>query len=193
MTPRDSLSRALRRLRDLEPTEQLAERLDAALRAAEAEERPAAPKRTRYAARRNLSRNLVLVVPALASMAVALHLVVAEPSFDVGHTAEHALELPVHGAGLLPVELLLDAHDTAFASVRMHVPHGVRITGTGTGEAPVPSCEKLGCVYEFMHPTGDDAPPVQLQVREPGRYRVHVEHASPDRRVQELLVVHAHR
>lgn len=193
MTERDALSRALRRLRHLEPSDELAERLDAALRAAEAQERSEQRPRAPTDVRRSWGRNVVLVVPALASMAVALHLVVAEPTFDVGHTAEHALELPVEGTGSLPVALLLGHHDSAFATVRMHVPHGVRVTTAGNGADPVPSCEKLGCVYEFTHPTGVDAPPVELQVGEPGRYRVHVEHASPDRRVQEVLVVHAHR
>jgi hypothetical protein len=192
MTKRDPLARALSRLRDIEPPVELADRLDLALRQAEARERSEAARRPEGGARRALGRNLLLFVPALASMAVALHLVVAEPAFDVGRTAEHALDLPSHGHGSLSVDLLLDEHDTDYAAVRMHLPRGVSLADAG-GTRKAASCEEFGCIYEFMHSTAADAPPLELRVAGPGRYRVHVEHASKDRRVQEVLVLHARR
>jgi hypothetical protein len=191
MARRDPLSQALRKLRTVEPSEHALLRIDRALRDAERREVDGSQRTPRASGA--VSRNLVLVIPALASMAVALHLVLAEPRFDAAHTAEHALELPMHGEGALDIDLGLGEHAAPFASVRMHVPRGVQIAGADSHLLAPESCQNNGCVYEFLHSTSDDAAPMQMRVREPGRYRVHVEHASETRRIEEVLVVHAHR
>ncbi|MFM2420358.1 MAG: hypothetical protein RL385_5081 [Pseudomonadota bacterium] len=191
MARRDPLSRALRKLRTVEPSEHALVRVDRALR--DAERREHAGARRARPSSSAVTRNLVLVIPALASMAVALHLVVAEPRFDAAHTAEHALELPMDGEGALSLDLGLEAHAAPFASVRMHVPRGVQIAGSDSRLLAPESCQSNGCIYEFMQSTSEYAAPMQMRVREPGRYRVHVEHASDLRRIEEVLVVHAHR
>lgn len=191
--PADDLARALRQLRTIAPSAELMQRLDQSLRSAERTER-AAPSRW-LRVKRAADRHFMLMVPGIASVAVALHVLVAEPNFDAGRTAEHAVELSAAGEGALNVDLWLEAHDADYASVRFHVPLGVTLT-TGDGPAdvlPSPDCHATGCVYEFMHPTHPDARPVQVRVKAPGRYRMHVEHASDGRRVHEVVVVHARR
>lgn len=188
MRPDDDLSRGLRKLRSLRPSAQLPERLEHALAAAERAERSARP--SPRGLRERLHGKLLLTLPAFASVAVAAHLLISEPGFHVSRVAEHNVEIPEGGHAALDLGLWLEHHEADFASVRLHVPHGLRLTDSAEKDRD-PSCHDTACIYEFMHPTSDLAPPVRVEVQRPGRYRMKVEHASQGRRVHEVIVVHA--
>jgi len=188
MSRNDDLSRGLRKLRGLRPAPDFAERLERSLVAVDRAERIAPPKPRRL--RDALHGNLLLTLPALASMAVAAHLLIAEPSFDVSRVAEHTVEIPEGGQAALDLGLWLEHHEADFASVRLHVPHGLTLTDSAAKDSS-PDCHDTACIYEFMHATDDAAPHVRVEVSTPGRYRMKVEHTSEGRRVHEVFVVHA--
>lgn len=188
MKPDNDLSRGLRKLRSLRPSQDFPDRLERSLLAVDRAERSAPPKPKRL--RDALHGNLLLTLPAFASVAVAAHLLIAEPSFDVSRIAEHTVEIPEGGHAALDLGLWLDHHEADFASVRVHVPHGLTLTDSAEKDRD-PDCHDTACIYEFMHPTDELAPPMRVEVRTPGRYRMKVEHASEGRRVHEVFVVHA--
>jgi len=188
MKPDDDLSRGLRKLRALRPLQEFPERLELGLINVDRQERSAPPKPRRL--RDALHGNLLLTLPAFASVAVAAHLLISEPSFDVSRVAEHTVEIPEGGHAALDLGLWLDHHQAEYASVRLHVPHGLTLTNSHEKDRD-PECHDTACIYEFMHPTDEQAPSVRVEVRTPGRYRMKVEHASEGRRVHEVFVVHA--
>jgi hypothetical protein len=185
----DPLSRALRKLRSMRPSPDFAARLSQSL--AEADRVKKQTKASRMGSA--LHRRLVLTLPALASVAVATHLLISEPTLDASHIAEHIIEIPAIGPGALDLGLLLHHHEADFASVRVHVPHGLKLTPSPEAQDEATACHASGCVHEFLHPTDDEAPHVRVEVSEPGRYRMNVEHASEGRRVREVFLVHARR
>jgi hypothetical protein len=188
MRANDPLDRALRKLRSLRPSPEFASRLAESL--AEVDRNKASKARRMGSA---LHRRLVITLPALASVAVAAHLLIAGPSFDASRTAEHTVEIPESGPGALDLGLWLDQHEADFASVRVHVPHGLKLMPSPEAQSEATDCHDTGCVHEFLHPTDDEAPHVRVEVSRPGRYHMTVEHASEGHRVQELFVVHARR
>jgi len=188
MTRDSDLSRGLRKLRALRPSQDFPEKLERSLQAVDRAERIAPPKPRRL--RDVLHGNLLLTLPAFASVAVAAHLLISEPSFDVSRVAEHTVEIPEGGHAEVDLGLWLEHHEADFASVRLHVPHGLTLTDSAAKDRN-PDCHDTACIYEFMHPTDELAPPVRVKVRTPGRYRMKVEHASEGRRVHEVFVVHA--
>ncbi|MFT3921353.1 MAG: hypothetical protein QM778_02340 [Myxococcales bacterium] len=192
MKSNDPLRRALKNVRLVEPTPELEARLLRALVDAERQENAAAQERRRK--RSTKFSHLRLSLPALASMAIAAHLVLLDPTGGEEPFVEHRIELPDEGHAALPLILSLDQHDAEFASVRMDLPHGLKVSPTSqvlhTAE---PSCHSAGCVYEFLHPTTAEAPPLEVHVEKPGMYRVEVEHASDSKRLREIIVVHASR
>lgn len=185
----DALDRALRKLRSMRPSPEFTGRLAQSL--ADAERKSKTSKAHRMGSA--LHRRLVITLPALASVAVVTHLLIAEPPFDASRVAEHTVELPEGGAAALDLGLWLDQHEADFASVRVHVPHGLKLTPSPEAQSQDTDCHDTGCVHEFLHPTDDDAPHVRVEVSRPGRYRMKVEHASEGRRVREVFVVHARR
>jgi hypothetical protein len=190
--PDEKLERAFQKLRALEPSATLEARLEDALLKAERHER--SRLRETHNKRAAWLGHVRLSLPALASMAIASHLLFVEPNLDDAFVAQHHLDLPDEGHAALPLSLALDAHDSPFASIRLDVPHGMRVTPSeraiSTGQ---PNCHRAGCVYEFVHPTGTDLPHLEVRVEKPGRYRVEVEHASERKTMREIIVVHAHR
>jgi hypothetical protein len=185
----DPLSRALRRLRSLRPSPGFAERLERSLAEADRTQQNARGHRWGNA----LHRRLVLTLPALASVAVVTHLLLSEPAFDASRVAEHVVDMPEVGPAALDLGLWLDQHDADYANVRVHVPHGLRLTPSPEAQNRAKNCHETGCVHEFVHPTGDDAPHVRIEVVKPGSYSMKVEHASEGHRVREVFVVHARR
>lgn len=188
MKPDSDLTRGLRKLRSLRPAEDFPERLERSLIAADRERRCATPRPRRL--RDTLHGNLLLTLPAFASVAVAAHLLIAEPSIDVSRIAEHTVEIPEGGHAAIDLGLWLEHHEADFASVRLHLPHGLKLTDSSVKDSD-PDCHDTACIYEFLHPTDEVAPPVRVEVHTPGRYRMKVEHASEGRRVHEVFVVHA--
>lgn len=191
MKPNDPLREALKNVRSVEPSPELEARLLRALVNAERQENTEAQERRRRKATR-LS-HLRLSLPALASMAIAAHLVLVDAGGEDAFV-EHRIDLPDVGHAALPLSLSFDEHDSEFASVRMALPHGIRVSPSSQAlSTSEPSCHSAGCVYEFMHPTTAEAPPLEVHVDKPGMYRVEVEHASDTKRVREIIVVHASR
>jgi hypothetical protein len=185
----DPLDRALRKLRSLRPSPEFAARLAESL--AEVDRKTTTSRARRVGSA--LHRRLVITLPALASVAVAAHLLIAERSFDASRIAEHTVEIPAVGPAALDLGLWLDQHEADFASVRVHVPHGLKLTPSPEAQSEETDCHATGCVHEFLHPTDDEAPHVRVEVSRPGRYHMKVEHASDGRRVREVFVVHARR
>jgi hypothetical protein len=185
----DPLSRALRQLRFIRPSPGFAERLAQALAQVDRDGKKSS-KTARLGSR--LHRRLVLTLPALASAAVVTHLLISEP-IHASRTAEHIVDIPDVGPAALDLALWLEQHEADFASVRAHVPHGLKLTPSPEAQGEATDCHASGCVHEFLHPTDDDAPHVRVEVSEPGRYHMKVEHASEGRRVREVFVVHARR
>lgn len=192
MTPRDPLSSELRKLQSVEPTPELEVRL---MRALVAEERAESTKaRQRHTRRAAWISNLRLSLPALASVAIAAHLVWHDPSVEHVSFTEYRLELSPEGNVTLPLSFSLDEHDAEFATVRLDVPHGVSVSAMNeTVKASQPDCHSKGCIYEFLHPTTSLAPHVEVRVAKPGRYRVEVEHESDSKLLRQVFVVHASR
>jgi len=194
MKPNDPLHAALTKVRSVEPTPELEARMLKAL--VEAEEQENSAKQELRRRRSPWFSHLRLSLPALASMAIAAHLVLLDPSSseETFETfVEHRIDMPEQGHAALPIALSLAQHNAKFASVRMDLPHGIKVSPASrvlhTGE---PSCHQAGCVYEFMHPT-TATPPLEVHVEKPGMYRVEVEHASESKRLREIIVVHASR
>lgn len=185
----DPLSRALRKLRSMRPSPDFTARLAESL--AEVDRQTKATKARGVGTA--LHRRLVITLPALASVAVATHFLISEASFDASRVAEHTVELPEGGPAELDLGFWLDQHEAEFASVRVDVPHGLKLTPSPEAQSEATDCHATGCVHEFLHPTDDEAPHVRVEVSRPGRYRMEVEHASEGRRVRELFVVHARR
>jgi hypothetical protein len=192
----DPLHQALREVGSVEPSDALVSRLLRALVDAERREQAAAQEKRR---RRNTwLSHFRLSLPALASVAIAAHLVLVVPTTEEAMPealfAEHRVELPEQGHAALPLLLSLAEHDSEFASVRLDVPHGVEISPSDQAiSASEPSCHRAGCVYEFVHPTSTEHPHLEVRVQKPGRYLVGVEHASTTKRLREIIVVHASR
>jgi hypothetical protein len=192
MKQRDPVREALQQVRDVSPSPELEARVMRALVEAEREETALARKKDQR--RSTWLSHFRLTLPALASMAIAAHLALVDPTQEDALFKEHMLELPDVGHGALPLLLSLDEHDSEFASVRLDVPHGVRVSPSNQAfSASEPSCHSEGCIYEFLHPTGSEEPHLEVHVDEPGRYRVEVEHASDSKRLREIIVVHASR
>ena len=189
MSADDPLNRALRQLRSMRPSPEFGARLAQSLTEVDRAKKQSKASRLGSA----LHRRLVLTLPALASVAVVTHLLISEPTFEASRIAEHTVDLPEGGAAALDLGLWLDQHEADFASVRVHVPHGLKLTPSPEAQAEATACHASGCVHEFLHPTDDEAPHVRVEVREPGRYRMNVEHASEGRRVREVFLVHARR
>jgi len=158
----DRLEEVLKNVRALEPSDALKARLEHALLAAERSERTrmleARHKRAAWLGHLRLS------LPAFASVAIAAHLLVAQPDYEPSIVAEHRLDMPEQGHGALPLSLSLGEHDSEFAAVRLGVPHGMRVTPSDQAiSARRPSCNREGCVYEFVHPTGTLLPHLEVQ------------------------------
>jgi len=191
MTPNDPLREALKNVRSVEPSPELEARLMRALVDAERQENNRTQQRRRR--RSTWFSHLRLSLPALASMAIAAHLVMLDAGSEDAFV-EHRIDLPDVGHAALPLSLSLDEHDSEFASVRMALPHGIRVSPSSRAlSTSEPSCHSAGCVYEFLHPTTAEAPPLEVHVDRPGMYRVEVEHASDSKRLREIIVVHASR
>jgi hypothetical protein len=185
----DPLDRALRKLRAMRPSPEFAARLAESLTEVDRQTKVSKARRIGSA----LHRRLGITLPALASVAVATHLLISEPSFDASRVAEHIVELPEGGAAALDLGFWLEQHEADFASVIIHVPHGLKLTPSPEAQGEATDCHDTGCVHEFLHPTDDEAPHVRVEVSLPGSYHMKVEHASEGRRVQEVFVVHARR
>ena len=185
----DPLTRALRKLRPLQPSPEFGTHLAQSL------EKVDRAKDHRVITRSSgaLHRGLGLALPALGSAVVVTHLLISSPNFGVSRVAEHTVDMPDVGPAALDLGFWLERHEADFASVRVHVPHGMKLTPSAHAEQAATDCHDTGCVHEFLHPTKDDAPHARVEVSQPGRYRVKVEHASEGRRVREILVVHALR
>jgi hypothetical protein len=191
MKPNDPLREALKNVRSVEPSPELEARLMRALVDAERQENAANQERRRR--RSTWVSHLRLSLPALASVAIAAHLVMFDAAGEDAFV-EHRVDLPDVGHVALPLSLSFDEHDSEFASVRMALPHGIRVSPSSQAlSTSEPSCHSAGCVYEFLHPTTAEAPPLEVHVDEPGMYRVEVEHASDSKRLREIIVVHASR
>jgi len=192
MKQRDPVREALRQVRDVAPSPELEARVLRAL--VDAEKRETALAQHKRRRRSTWLSHLRLSLPALASMAIAAHLVLVDPIPEDALFEEHQLDMPDVGHGALSLSLSLNEHDSEYASVRLDVPHGVRVSPSNQAiSASEPSCHSEGCVYEFLHPTTADEPHLEFHVERPGRYRVEVEHASDSKRLREIIVVHASR
>jgi len=191
MNSGDPVRQALKEVRAVEPSPELEARLLRALEEAEKQEN--AEKKERSRRRSSWLSHLRLSLPALASVAIAAHLVMLDTGGEDAFV-EHRINLPDVGHAALPLTLSLDEHDAAFASVRMALPHGIRVSPSNQAlSTATPNCHSAGCVYEFLHPTSAEAPQLEVHVDEPGMYRVEVEHASNSKRLRQIIVVHAHR
>lgn len=189
--------RAARKLRAmLEPSEDLLVRVQEGLDRAAREEAEREPQpRHRPFSPRRFRHHVYLLLPAAASVALALFVNIDTPVFDAMRVAEHHVDLPDQGHGTVNVSLALHEHDDDSARVALVVPRGVHITALSDliDDTLAPSCKAESCRYEFDHPTGSDAPHVAVHVSEPGSYRMEVEHASSNNRVREVVVIHASR
>ncbi len=191
MTAGDPLRQALKEVRKVGPSPDLEARLLRAL--AEAEKRERVEKKDRCRRRMGWLGQLRVGLPALASVAIAAHLVVLDTGREHAFV-EHRIDLPDVGHAALSLSLSLAEHDAAFASVRMALPHGIRVSPLSQAlSKAAPDCHRAGCVYEFLHPTAVEGPQLEVHVDEPGMYRVEVEHASDSKRLREIIVVHAQR
>jgi hypothetical protein len=191
MKPNDPLRDALKNVRSVEPSPELEARLLRAL--ADAEKQEEAENQERRRRRSGWLSHLRLSLPALASVAIAAHLVMLDTGGEDAFV-EHRIDLPDVGHAALPLSLSLDEHDSEFASVRMALPHGIRVSPASQAlSTSEPSCHSAGCVYEFLHPTTPEAPQLEVHVDKPGRYRVEIEHASDSKRLREIIFVHARR
>lgn len=193
MTPDNDLSKALRKVRDVVPDADLETRMMQAL----VREERAEQKRERERIRRRAARlnHFRLSLPALASVAIAAHLVWQDPSAEEMSFTEHRIVLTDSGESALPLSLALHAHDTEFAMVRLDVPHGISVSPSlhAALEAASPDCHQAGCIYEFLHPTDSAIPRIEVRVQKPGRYRLEVEHESNSKLLRQVFVVHASR
>jgi len=184
----DQLRNALRNLKGVKPSEDFPARLERALKQVDRQDRAENPWRRFWYALRS---RMVLTLPALASVSVAVHFLIADPTFDAHRVSEHILETSENGVGQLDLALWLDHHAGEAAKVRVHVPHGITLTPSAGSVSSPPECHYAGCTYEFVHSSESEGPHMQVQISGPGRYKMQVEHASDRALVREVFVLHA--
>jgi hypothetical protein len=211
--------RAARALRAITPPPGFEQRLARALDAAEAEEAQRKGRRARDRApglpdspgpRRWGTLLVACPAAAVAVLAVVLlqrpsqapadlhggGLPVLAPQAD-GVVRRFEERMVTSGAGGEPAWVDLDLwthyHGDKNATVHLDAPSSVRVKASehSTVHAADPQCGEKRCVHRFVTRTAhrEGASPVRIGLDTPGKYHIHIEHASPGVRVSEVFVV----
>jgi hypothetical protein len=186
-------------------------RLARALEAADAKEAlrqdgsPGAPARSS-----KVWETLLMTCPAIAAMVVTVLLgrallPSAEPHADrveaAGAQADsffHRFEeravasAPSGESAWVDLDLWTHHHGDQDATVHLDAPTSVRVKASEHSTLhAAPRCGAERCVHSFVTRTAhrSSATPLRIGIDAPGKYHIHIEHASPGVRVSEFFVV----
>jgi hypothetical protein len=180
---------SLHSLRGIQPSSELVERIDSALRRAEVEEgekRDSRARRTRL-----LGMVTVIVLPTLV---LIMQLSRANSPFVPMNTSTQEVRISETGAVVLDLSDSLARPERVFPHLTLRVPRTLRVHGIPTLQrtAPAANCDERECTVEWRNLTRA-VRDLSVTVAGPGTYELRVERSDGKRRQKDLVLVRAAR